>query len=116
MLDPAPPRRAGLAPEARLARRAAAARDELPAILADERGAVHASEALVLTGSERRGPPGRGWLLRDGLLARVGPALVAHVSAYHVAHPLEEGEPLAAARRALADLLRAEKWARPTPG
>jgi selenocysteine-specific elongation factor len=107
VLDPAPPRRAGSA-VGRLARRAAAARHELPAILADERGAVHVSEALVLTGSDAGVPEAGDWLLRDGLLARVGPALVAHVSAYHLAHPLEEGEPLAAARRALADHLRAE--------
>ena len=107
VLDPAPPRRAGSAVR-RLARRAAAARHELPAILADERGAVHASEALVLTGSDAGVPEAGDWLLRDGLLARVGPALVAHVSAYHLAHPFEEGEPLATARRALADHLRAE--------
>jgi selenocysteine-specific elongation factor len=107
VLDPAPPRRAGSA-ERRLARRAAATRNELPKILADERGAVHASEALVLTGSDAGVAEAGDWLLRDGLLARVGPALVAHVSAYHLAHPLEEGEPLAAARRALTDHLRAE--------
>ena len=29
-----------------------------------------------------------------------------HVTAFHDAHPLEEGEPVASARRALADLLR----------
>ena len=29
-----------------------------------------------------------------------------HVAAFHDAHPLEEGEPVASARRALADLLR----------
>jgi selenocysteine-specific elongation factor len=40
------------------------------------------------------------------LLQDVGSALVAHVEAFHETHPLEEGEPLAAARRALADLLR----------
>ena len=107
VLDPAPPRRAGSA-EGRLARRAGAARHELPAILADERGAVHTSEALVLTGSDAGIPQAGDWLLREGLLARVGPALVAHVSAYHVAHPLEEGEPLAETRRAIADHLRAE--------
>lgn len=107
VLDPAPPRRAGSV-EGRLGRRAGAARHELPAILADERGAVHASDAFVLTGSDAGIREAGDWLLRDGLLARVGPALVAHVSAYHLAHPLEEGEPLAEARRALADLLRAE--------
>jgi selenocysteine-specific elongation factor len=107
VLDPAPPRRAGSA-EQRLDRRAAAARHELPAILAEERGAVQATEARVLTGSDAGIPQAGDWLLRDGLLERVGSALVAHVSAYHVAHPLEEGEPLAAARRALADHVRAE--------
>ena len=107
VLDPAPPRRAGSA-EGRLARRAVAVRHQLPAILADERGAVHGAEALVLTGSDAGVREAGDWLLRDGLLARVGPALVAHVSAYHLAHPLEEGEPLAAARRALTDHLRAE--------
>jgi selenocysteine-specific elongation factor len=106
VLDPAPPRRAGRSPESRLARRAEAARDELPAILADERGAVKASEALLLTGSSAGIPQAAGWLFREGLLQDVGPALVAHVEAFHETHPLEEGEPLAAARRALADLLR----------
>ena len=106
VLDPAPPRRAGPAPESRLARRAAAARDELPSILAEERGAVTAADARILTGSDAGIPQAGDWLLRSDLLARVGPALVDHVAAFHDAHPLEEGEPVASARRALADLLR----------
>jgi selenocysteine-specific elongation factor len=85
-----------------------AARDELPAILAGERGAVHATEALALTGSSAGVPQAGDFLLRDGLLSRVGPALVDHVAAFHDEHPLDEGEPLAAARRALNDLLRPE--------
>jgi selenocysteine-specific elongation factor len=108
VLDPAPPRRAGPSPEERLARRAAAARDELPAILAEERGAVHAAEAVTLTGSDAGVPQAGDFLLRDGLLDRVGPPLVDHVAAYHDEHPLDEGEPLARARRALTDLLRSE--------
>ncbi len=68
VLDPAPPRRAGPAPQERLARRAAAARDDLPAILADERGAVRASDAVALTGSTAGVPQAGEWLLRDGLL------------------------------------------------
>jgi selenocysteine-specific elongation factor len=115
VLDPAPPRRAGSSAESRLARRAAAAREELPAILAEERGAVRATDALVLTGSGAGIPRAGDWLLRSDLLARVGPALVEHVAAFHDAHPLEEGEPLASARRALADLLRAELGP-PDPG
>jgi selenocysteine-specific elongation factor len=106
VLDPAPPRRAGPSPEARLARRAAAARDDLPTILAEERGAVLASDALALTGSSAAVPPAAGWLLRDGLLEAAGATLAAHVAAFHGTHPMEEGEPLASARRALADALR----------
>ncbi|MGH2679906.1 MAG: SelB C-terminal domain-containing protein, partial [Actinomycetota bacterium] len=90
----------------RLARRAAAARHDLPAILADERGAVRASEALVLTGSSAGIPQAGDWLLREGLAADVGPSLLAHVAAFHAAHPLEEGATLVSARRALADALR----------
>jgi selenocysteine-specific elongation factor len=115
VLDPAPPRRAGSAPETRLTRRAAAARDDLPAILAEERGAVRAADALVLAGSRAGVPQAGDWLLRDGLLARVGPTLVDHVTAFHDTHPLEEGEPVASARRALADLLRVELGP-PDPG
>ena len=106
VLDPAPPRRAGPSPQDRLARRAAATRDDLPAILADERGAVRASDALALTGSTAGVPQAGEWLLRNGLLESVGTALTAHVEAFHQAHPLEEGEPLASARRALAAALR----------
>jgi selenocysteine-specific elongation factor len=106
VLDPAPPRRAGPAPLDRLARRAAAARGDLPAILADERGAVRASDALTLTGSAAGVPQAGEWLLRDGLLESVGAALTAHVEGFHQANPLKEGEPLAAARRALAASLR----------
>jgi selenocysteine-specific elongation factor len=106
VLDPAPPRRAGPDPEARLARRATAARADLPAILADERGAVSVADALLLTGSSSAIPHAGGWLLRDGLLDAAGAALTAHVSAFHEAHPLVEGEPLESARRALAASLR----------
>jgi selenocysteine-specific elongation factor len=106
VLDPAPPRRAGPSPQDRLARRAAATRDDLPAILADERGAVRATDAIALTGSTAGVPQAGEWLLRDGLLESVGTALTGHVDAFHQAHPLEEGEPLASARRVLAAALR----------
>ena len=36
----------------------------------------------------------------------IGPALVQHVQEFHEARPLEEGVPLASARRVLADLAR----------
>jgi len=106
VLDPAPPRRAGRSPESRLARRASAVRDELPAILAEEREAVQATEALLLTGSSAGIPQAAGWLLRQGLLQEIGPPLVHHVQAFHEAHPLEEGVPLASARHVISDLVR----------
>ena len=105
VLDPGPPRRAGPDPEGRLARRAAAARDDLPAILADERGAVRASEATVLTGSAGDAPTD-GWLLREGVLEAGGDGLRAAVDAFHDEHPLDEGMPVAAARRELVAALR----------
>ena len=115
VLDPAPPRRAGPAPEERLARRAAAARDELPAILADERGAIPAEDAHVLTGSDAASPRVGGWLLREGLLARAATAITARMDEFHDAHPLDEGMPLASARRALAAILRPEVGGAPDP-
>ena len=105
VLDPAPPRRAGPDPEGRLARRAAAAREDLPAILADERGAVRASEAAILTGSAGDAPTD-GWLLRNGVLEVAGDALHAAVDTFHDERPLDEGMPVAAARRVLVGAMR----------
>jgi selenocysteine-specific elongation factor len=105
VLDPAPPRRAGPDPGGRLARRAAAAREDLPTILADERGAVRASEAAILTGSAGEAPPD-GWLLRDGVLDVASAELHGAVDAFHDEHPLDEGMPVAAARRVLVAALR----------
>ena len=107
VLDPAPPRRAGPSPQdaTRPARRGGAGR----AARDPRRGArsrPRAPEALVLTGSAPASPRPGEWLLRDGVLDGHRAALVDHVAAFHDAHPLEEGEPLASARRALADLLR----------
>jgi selenocysteine-specific elongation factor len=106
VLDPAPPRRAGPNPEARLERRAAAGRDDLPAILAAERGAVRSADALALTGSRAGVPEAGVWLLRDGLLETAATGLTDRLSAFHDDHPMDEGAPLAAARGALADSLR----------
>jgi selenocysteine-specific elongation factor len=106
VLDPRPPRRAGPAPEARLARRAAAGRDDLPAILADEVGAVRTDDAYVITGSSAGTPAAGAWLLRDGVLADAASAVREHLAAFHASHPLDEGVPLASARAALVASLR----------
>jgi selenocysteine-specific elongation factor len=106
VLDPSPPRRAGLAPEARLARRATAARDDLPALLAAERGAVRVAEVRTLTGSRDAVPQAGEWLLRDGLVEAAAAELTEHVAAHHHAHPRDQGAPLAGARGAIAAALR----------
>jgi selenocysteine-specific elongation factor len=103
VLDVEPPRRAGAAPEERLARRAAAAREELPGILAEERGAVRADEAYLLTGARGGGATETGeWLLAGGVSERARAALLDHLAGHHRRHPREEGSPLAAAREAVA--------------
>jgi selenocysteine-specific elongation factor len=90
VLDVGPPRRVGPSPAARLGRRAAAARTDLPRILAQERGAVRASEAAVLTGVVASGDAG-DWLLGEGLLDHVARAVVDALRADHAAHPRSEG-------------------------
>ena len=93
VLDVDPPRRAGRAPEARLARRGATTRAALPGILADERGAVRVDEAVVLTGATPQ-PDLDGWLLRDGLLDRAAETLTTALERHHREHPREEGLPV----------------------
>ena len=100
VLDIGPPRRVGAAPETRLARRAAAARSDLPRILADERGAVRASEATLLTGEIPAHADVGGWLLREGVLEDAERTVLAHLRAHHDAHPRSEGASAASVRAA----------------
>jgi selenocysteine-specific elongation factor len=100
VLDVAPPRRAGSEPEARLGRRAAASRDELPAILVSERGGVEVEEATVLTGSRASGGERLGaWFVAPAVLADVRRTIVALLTEHHRANPLDEGAPLDTVRR-----------------
>jgi selenocysteine-specific elongation factor len=107
VLDVDPPGRAGPAPGERLASRARAERDALPTLLADERGAVRAFDAAVLTGS---GAPGGtvvgSWFVRPGLVEEVERNVIARLRAYHDAHPLEEGAEVGLARSAVSAVLR----------
>jgi selenocysteine-specific elongation factor len=106
VLDPAPPRRAGPEPAARLARRAVAARDDLPAILADERGAVRVEDLEALTGSRSARPDVGGWVLRDGVLDAAVAGVERYLADVHRARPREAGATLAGARGALAASIR----------
>ena len=114
VLDVAPPSRSGPAAGQRLAARAAASRDELPSLLAAERGAVGVRETEQLTGATvppGDGPSGRhervgGWLLRPDVRPAVDERLRAEIVAFHRDHPLEEGAGLPEMRRAVSDALR----------
>jgi selenocysteine-specific elongation factor len=107
VLDVAPPAKAGADPAARLAARARASRDELPAMLVDERGAIRSSDVFALTGSRATGGVRAGdWLVADTVRASVGEVVVDMLSAYHADHPLREGPDLTAVRRAAARALR----------
>ena len=107
VLDVAPPRRAGTA-AARLERRAAAARAQLPSLLVQERGAVLRSEAAALTGSDAPGGEEVGeWYAAAIVVARVHDDVVAALRDFHAAHPLEEGAPLEGIRRTAVSALGA---------
>jgi selenocysteine-specific elongation factor len=106
VLDVAPPARAGAEPQARLAARAAASRDELAGLLAAERGAVRLDDVLALTG--RSAPPAgmAGWLIGPGLAAAVERRVLETLKAFHAGHPLDEGMGLAEARKVIGAELR----------
>jgi selenocysteine-specific elongation factor len=109
-LDVAPPTKAGTDPVARLAARASASRDDLPALLVEERGAVNRADVFGLTGSRAAGgAPVGEWLVADALKASVEASVVATLSAYHAAHPLDAGAGLILARRAVTSVLRAAR-------
>jgi selenocysteine-specific elongation factor len=100
VLDVAPPRRAGAAPQERLARRASAAREELPAILVSERGAVTVADAAALTGSDAAGGERiGGWFVSPTVVGAFEAALTEALAAHHAASPLDEGAPLDEVRR-----------------
>ena len=111
VLDVAPPARAravkGADPHLRLQARAAAARDDLPRLLASERGAVRTEEALLLTGSTAPAPLRVGeWFVREDLVDAVERAVTETLAAHHLQHPLEEGADLASVRATVSMVLR----------
>jgi selenocysteine-specific elongation factor len=107
VLDVDPPGRAGTAPGERLASRTRAGRDTLPTLLANERGAVRALDAVVLTGSTAPGGTVVGsWLVRPGLADEVERNVTVRLRDYHEAHPLEEGAEVGLARSAVTAMLR----------
>ena len=106
VLDAEPPARRGPDPAARLAAREAATREELPALLVRERGAVRAPDVEVLTGlspSEIGGASSVGdWWLSDDLHTTVAVAIRSALERHHLDHPLLEGAELPVIRSVVA--------------
>ena len=115
-LDAAPPRAATPRHVAFLARRAATDdRDERARIAVEEAGAIRATELELQLGTNPGPATTDGWLVADDLAERVASSLTASLGTFHRERPLEEGVPLAAARRTVLDEVRAY-GARVDPG
>ncbi len=105
VLDVGPPRAADPRHRSFLARRAAATREELPALLVEERGAVRAEDVVLLTGGEPPDPHD-GWCIAPAVREAVRDAVIDMLSAFHRVQPLEEGAPLGVVRQAAGDAAR----------
>ncbi len=116
VLDTDPPSRPGPDPEARLGLREDAGRPALAWRLVADRGAIRASDVLVLAGvhadeAVRAGAAKAGqWLLSPDLAEAAAAAMTGALADHHARHPLRVGmEPsdaravLAAGNRVLAD-------------
>jgi selenocysteine-specific elongation factor len=107
VLDTAPPRVASPRHVAFLARRAAASDREAIATLAvEEAVAIRAEDLLRATGATPAPTPADGWYLADGSITAARDTVVAHVGAFHTAHPLEEGAPLGDIRVVIGEVAR----------
>jgi selenocysteine-specific elongation factor len=110
VLDTGPPVKAGPDPVGRLAARASAARDDLPPLLVEERGAIRTADVFGLTGSHAAGGTAVGdWLVADALRASVDASVVETLATYHAEHPLDTGAGLTLTRRAVTTVLRAAR-------
>jgi len=111
VLDVDPPRRPGADPTTRLAARASATPEELPALVVAERGAGRDSDLRLLTGRSPAVNVARtrsgGWWIAASLLDAVADAMRAHLERFHVEHPLVPGEDVAPARQVAAEAARA---------
>ena len=111
VLDTDPPRRAGPTPAHRLAARARASRDELPALLIVERRAVRSDDVRSILGTVPDAVDGAvrlgGWWIRHDLSDEIGAAITARLAAFHAAEPAATGEGIATTRRSIADAFAA---------
>lgn len=110
VLDVLPPLRQGAAANERLAARQNAGREELPALLVAERGALRASDVFPLTGAKVADLPSDtvqagDWLMSEALHGQVIEAIMQGLGAFHRENPLREGADLAFARTIASDRL-----------
>lgn len=105
VLDPNPPTRPGAEAEARLLARERASREELPALLVAERGAIRAARVTLFTGmtpSEVAGAARAGeWWVSDEVRSAADAVLLEALARFHAEHPLAPGEDVAAVREML---------------
>jgi selenocysteine-specific elongation factor len=107
VLDVAPPEKAGADPIGRLTLRRGAARDGLTDLLVAERGAVHAAEVSIITGSRAEAGVRIGeWLSTEAVRAAVEAAVTSALAAHHAEHPLQPGSEFASVRRVTLQALR----------
>ncbi|MDP9342679.1 MAG: selenocysteine-specific translation elongation factor [Actinomycetota bacterium] len=107
VLDTEPPMRPGPQPERRLGARERATREELPPLLVRERGAIRASDLVVLVGLSPQHIPGArragAWWVSEDLYEGVTGAVTGAIGRFHAEHPLREGTDLSLARSAAAE-------------
>ena len=112
VLDVDPPARPGADPVTRLAARQEASREELPALLVAERGAVSEGELLAITGERPTQVVGArrigAWWIAEPVRTAVQEAVLRHLERFHEADPLAAGDDVATLRpAAIAALLSA---------
>jgi selenocysteine-specific elongation factor len=105
VLDPDPPARPGPDAAVRLSRREQTRRDDLPALVVAERGAVRTSLLPVLAGASPSAVPGATragvWWVADEHLAAIRRRATEALEAHHRAHPLRPGMDAGDLRRAV---------------
>jgi selenocysteine-specific elongation factor len=105
VLDVSPPRSSRDA-HLRLSARANTAREDLPRLLAAERGAVRARDSAILTGSTQPAPARvADWFLREDIIDSVERSVSEFLDSHHREHPLNRGAAAGLVRTAVAAAL-----------
>jgi selenocysteine-specific elongation factor len=108
VLDLAPPRRPGATAGERLERRERASREDVPALLLDERGAVRETDLRSLTGFHEVAGAElvSGWWISQRVRSTAASVAIELLAAHHDANPASEGKDAAEVRHAIAEAAR----------